>query len=384
MEIANRKADHRDEIGAEKSKYYKHKAKGRRPEPKKHMSVIVDGMDQAKTNSPKPARMSKDTESLFQYGSVVTGVLSHGDTATPAAAYLSDSSLPKDANLVIYILVMMIQLRLAASGIIPEVLYLQLDNCAGENKNRYLLFFCGLLVAWKIFRKVKVSFLPVGHTHEDIDQMFSRFAEWLRNHDIFTVEELAEGLRQSFTAENKPPLVECLSTLPDYKSWMKNVMPHTFQGHSGPMCFKFEGYKNVVRMYVRDHMRTRKAEEPTCWLPQDGYNILTLRQADELLETPIYHVVTRPLPIDDIRRTIEAYEEMDLMNLQQVQQWNNRLNSMSSAFENQCGVCRDLRLREQATNSVTCRLHLAHTTISAFSCTSYQSTRSTYCSFALR
>lgn len=149
MELVQIKGKHRDEIGAEKQKYYKHKRKARRESPK-HMSVIIDGMDQAKTNCPKPARMCKETEALFQYGTVVSGVLSHGDPETPAAAYLTDCSTPKDANLIIYLLVRTIKLRLAASETLPDTLYLQLDNCVGENKNRFLLFFCALLVGWDL------------------------------------------------------------------------------------------------------------------------------------------------------------------------------------------------------------------------------------------
>ncbi len=35
--------------------------------------------------------------------------------------------------------------------------------------------FAALLVEKKIFRKVKIGFLMKGHTHEDVDQVFSRY-----------------------------------------------------------------------------------------------------------------------------------------------------------------------------------------------------------------
>lgn len=38
---------------------------------------------------------------------------------------------------------------------LPEVLYLQLDNCFRENKNKYILYLCAQLVEKKIFRKVR-------------------------------------------------------------------------------------------------------------------------------------------------------------------------------------------------------------------------------------
>ncbi len=52
---------------------------------------------------------------------------------------------------------------------LPENLLLQLDNCAGENKNRYIFAYLSLLVARGVFKTVQLGFLMVGHTHEDID-----------------------------------------------------------------------------------------------------------------------------------------------------------------------------------------------------------------------
>ncbi len=37
---------------------------------------------------------------------------------------------------------------------VPENLYIQMDNTARENKNRYVLAFCALLVELNIFKKV--------------------------------------------------------------------------------------------------------------------------------------------------------------------------------------------------------------------------------------
>ena len=59
-------------------------------------------------------------------------------------------------------------------GKLPPVLYLQLDNTAKQCKSHYLFGFLGLLIKEDVFEKIIVSFLPVGHTHEDIDQLFSR------------------------------------------------------------------------------------------------------------------------------------------------------------------------------------------------------------------
>ena len=51
-------------------------------------------------------------------------------------------------------------------GFLPPVLYLQLDNTARENKNKFIMTFLALLVERGVFEKIKVNFLLVGHTHE--------------------------------------------------------------------------------------------------------------------------------------------------------------------------------------------------------------------------
>ena len=48
-----------------------------------------------------------------------------------------------------------------------------MHNTTKDNKNHYLLGFCGMLVTEQVFREVRVFFLPVGHTHQKIDATFS-------------------------------------------------------------------------------------------------------------------------------------------------------------------------------------------------------------------
>ena len=49
-----------------------------------------------------------------------------------------------------------------------------------ENKNRYLFAYLKSLVDCGLFDHIYLNFLPVGHTHCDIDQLFSRVATFLK------------------------------------------------------------------------------------------------------------------------------------------------------------------------------------------------------------
>ncbi|KAI8493207.1 hypothetical protein Bbelb_292110 [Branchiostoma belcheri] len=87
-----------------------------------------------------------------------------------------------------------------------NTLYLQLDNSAKECKNKYILAFACWLVHLRIFRKVKLGYLMPGHTHEDMDQMLSRFSTHLQREDAPTVPELFQRLSNAYT-----PHPECSS-----------------------------------------------------------------------------------------------------------------------------------------------------------------------------
>ncbi len=83
---------------------------------------------------------------------------------------------------------------------LPPVFLLQLDNTTKQNKGTFLYVFLFLLVHHGVFERIIITYLPVGHTHEDIDQMFSRFAIALRqfNAETVTRTEMGNVLDEAF------------------------------------------------------------------------------------------------------------------------------------------------------------------------------------------
>lgn len=141
----------------ERKKYQQHREKAR-SSPEKYATLIIDGMDQAKTNLPQTSLLSKSLSTLWKVRTHVTGVLLH--TKSPygkiAYAYVDLLQFPHDSNLTITILINVLQNFIELRQSLPENLYLQMDNTSRENKNRFVLAFCALLVELKIFKKVCV------------------------------------------------------------------------------------------------------------------------------------------------------------------------------------------------------------------------------------
>jgi len=128
--------------------------------------------------------------------------------------YFTAPNIHNDANLTITIIHDVIS---HWSGNLPEVLYLQLDNTCRENKNQVVFGYLNMLVELRIFQKVKVGFLLVGHTHDHIDQMFSRFSVTLRRKEVGSLPSLIECIKKSYMPE---PAFEVLEETVDMRRFI--------------------------------------------------------------------------------------------------------------------------------------------------------------------
>lgn len=170
-----------------------------RAHPDEVLYINIDGMDQAKTNIPNDKVKGKSDDvgapltakllAAIAYGRGWWGFWSFPDwgassnlTLTALCKMLRDISgrSPRASE------------RPAPHASLPPVLHLQMDNTAKDNKNHYLVGFCGMLVAERVFQEVRVFFLPVGHTHQEIDATFSRVANGLNLWGAYCLEDLME------------------------------------------------------------------------------------------------------------------------------------------------------------------------------------------------
>ena len=135
---------------------------------------------------------------------------------------------------------------MAKRGYLSSILYLQMDNCARENKNWMMFAYLSWLVEKGIFKKVCVGFLIVGyvyldrhyvcwvpalthltqpvhrrHTHCSCDQCFSCHSRHLRRNNAKTIAALMEQLRRSYTYAGERPEVFELKESADIKAWLE-------------------------------------------------------------------------------------------------------------------------------------------------------------------
>lgn len=129
------------------------------------------------------------------------GVLVHG---IGSFLYLARDNIPKGSNFTIECIqrTLLNVMKIKNIQYLPRTMFLQSDNTAADAKNkwvftvaqnfkflnvqcvhsfssfvfhRYVLAYLALTAKSRVFQSIYFSCLPVGHTHEDIDQFFSRY-----------------------------------------------------------------------------------------------------------------------------------------------------------------------------------------------------------------
>ena len=121
------------------------------------MCIIIDGMDQNKTNLPSLRKAAKSTSGLFRLRTHLTGVLDHThvDYGKNVYVFMDILQWPHDSNMTASIINRVLFLHMEKNdGILPPVLYVQMDNTSRENKNKFVIGYFALLVENGIFRKV--------------------------------------------------------------------------------------------------------------------------------------------------------------------------------------------------------------------------------------
>ncbi|XP_070555005.1 uncharacterized protein [Ptychodera flava] len=146
---------HDEQVSIERKQYHNAREKAR-THPEEMTTVIIDGMDQSKTNVPHFVVKDKDTHGLLQVLTHITGSLHHTDVPHGKVPYvfLDLRQFPHDSNLTMNVLLQMLLKKKEALG---KTLYTQLDNCYRENKNRYVLCLGSLLVEYGVFDEKYVA-----------------------------------------------------------------------------------------------------------------------------------------------------------------------------------------------------------------------------------
>ena len=140
----------------------------------KSLFWYVDRMDQAKTMMPSSYRMVKGNENCTK---LEISILAYLCSEEPYGTFFWNAqNVAKNSSYHCYTDYLLLNKIKTLSGSLPPKLIICMDNASSENKNTIYLQFCMLLVGLRIFNEIQWIFLPVGHTHSLVDQVFSVFS----------------------------------------------------------------------------------------------------------------------------------------------------------------------------------------------------------------
>ena len=104
--------------------------------------------------------------------------------------------------------------------------HLHCDNCSGQNKNKFVMWYFAWNVAMRFHDSIEVNFMPAGHTKFACDQCFGLVKKAFRRSVVSTLDCLASVVEGS-AACNQSQLVGTTDgqTLVPVMDWQKHLGP---------------------------------------------------------------------------------------------------------------------------------------------------------------
>lgn len=168
----------------------------------------------------------------------------------------------------------MIQSHQKEHGFLPPNLHLSADNCWRECKNIFLFSYLAALVSVGVFQEITMSYMLVGHTHDEVDQLFSIVAQFLKGKDVSSLDELVRYLEEA--PIHPKANVDILYYISDWKKFITpRLTRERLAYHSGYHSFKIssESLANQPEKQIVC-FRAKVLSTDKEWLPKTGIQLI--------------------------------------------------------------------------------------------------------------
>ena len=185
------------------------------------VTCIIDSMEAAKHAWPKsPSMNAKEFASWSRPRLSSTTLLIHGFVAlTVLSPHFVSCNSSRTIEVIAHGLSLMVK---EGYDLRSTHLTLQGDNASKELKNNGVLQWASCQVALRRIQKCTISFLSSGHSHEDIDGLFSLMSSWLnRAQELLTPQAFKTSL-EGFLQEkgNRPDeRIKRVTIMSKYRDW---------------------------------------------------------------------------------------------------------------------------------------------------------------------
>ena len=265
------------------------------PEQMLHLAFdCPDGYD-----VPHIIPVTKETSNLPKVSISAVGTINHSAQIRDYMFFLDEYK--KDSNLMLTCFYLHILQHFSTTGNHPPILWLQADNCFKENKNRWMMGFCYWLVHIGWFREIMISMLPPGHTHIDIDQMFSTLSMFLDRHSVEFIADILQAVNSAYKKENTKPKAAFLPVVFNFVGFLA-LFVHDLSGLNSAHVYLFHKLANgKVGMKVKQWHSTNSEWRGSVASP-DEWITLMHQFPTGFPETIAPHPVEDMLDIETVRK----------------------------------------------------------------------------------
>jgi hypothetical protein len=276
--------------------------------------------------------------------------------------YVVPENAPHDNNTMISVMMdgLAKAKELRACNSLPPHVFVQMDNTNTDNKTKVFMAFCELLVRAGIFKTLDVSFLPVGHTHADVDQAFSRIAVYLDKNPCNTYAELVAACIASFTGVLTWSKLVKRTGIVDCTRWLggqfnDKILDGIRDQHTFRFCRNVLDKDNHLLFQTKQWMRqedfitsregiTPVTDEPLRYVPRAVISSSKLQQIVDCMEQEAKGS-TRTAPQADTEVTLKHQELRHKLAAGQdnyghaFEVWGKELEESLALAEASCEVC---------------------------------------------
>ena len=158
--------------------------------------------------------------------------------------------------------------------------------------------FLASLVQLGFVEEVLLCFMPVGHTHEDIDAFFSRIAKQVRKKKCLTLDDLRARILAS--SKKTKVTVQVIDKVVDVASWILPSCRAWKEDKNPALHIRWYKVKGEVRMQSR-----LDASAESLWVPEGGH----IFYASPISTVYPRYVLPKYRNVEELRSLIENVKE---------------------------------------------------------------------------
>lgn len=201
--------------------------------------------------------------------------VSNSNTAVNNIFGLPEGHWPNDktSNVVISMLLHAFKIHIHNSGMKCDKLILHSDNCAGQNKNKFMMWFIIWMVIMDFTDQVELNFLIVGHTKNVCDGAFGHVKRALSKKDIHFPFEMMDLIEKS--SKNN----HCICSRDvEWSNW-KEFLSQFFKCPSSFYITNFHKFETIIgnHGYLKCRERVDSEESKQFFFLKEGISIEHIR-----------------------------------------------------------------------------------------------------------